>query len=287
MELFAKRNLSGISDLNNSVREVIMLTAVQYPELYSNIGKILTDFTDLTGITASNEYTIYSGLVGKVFDDKAALLSAYKTLADSKSNEGYKGGSTGGSGGGGGGGGGKNTNLTVGVSPDVSAIPAEITKKFKDLASVEWAYEAIVTLAGKNIINGKEAEIFAPHDAVTREEFVKILVCALNLQNETFENSFSDVKCDDWFVSYVNIAKNKNIVSGKGNGIFGVGEEISRQDMAVMIYNTLKYCGVEPPGRRTRLFGQRKHKRICKNGCCGALRNGCYKRQRRRNICTA
>lgn len=55
-----------------------------------------------------------------------------------------------------------------------------------------------------------------------------------------FENNFSDVSADDWFADVVNAAYKEGLVSGDGNGSFKPNDLISRQDMAIIIYNAAK-----------------------------------------------
>ncbi len=127
-------------------------------------------------------------------------------------------------------------------TPSVS-IPVAAEKKelpFADIDSVEWAHEAIIALKEAGIISGKAEGLFAPNDNVTREEFVKMLVLALGLEIST-DNApdFSDVNGDEWFAPYVYTAYNNGIVKGVGDG-FGVGANITRQDMAVMCARALE-----------------------------------------------
>ena len=120
----------------------------------------------------------------------------------------------------------------------------EIKARFIDLNTVDWAYEAIMSLADKGIINGKTENEFYPDWRITREEFVKLLVCSAGLENRQYtDGHFSDVNKNEWYSKYVNIAYENNICKGNGDGTFGAGSEITRQDMAVMIYNFLKADG--------------------------------------------
>lgn len=125
---------------------------------------------------------------------------------------------------------------------------------FADIDGVDWAVEAILGLADKGILNGKGEGLFKPHETVTREEFVKILIGAMNLSEMQYQNHFADVKDDDWFVKYVNIAYEAGIVRGIDAANFGVGTSISRQDMAVMLYNALQYKGSELGNADTAAF---------------------------------
>lgn len=156
-----------------------------------------------------------------------------------------------GSGGGGGGGGGTGSsgNSPSYSFPDRASSGAQanqplITDMFTDLDSVPWAKESINTLARMDIISGRTEDIFDPDAAVTREEFVKLLVLALGLQPAGASSNFDDVKDSDWFYPYVSRAYTDGIVTGISDVFFGTGSFISREDMATMVYRALDSNGL-------------------------------------------
>ena len=83
-------------------------------------------------------------------------------------------------------------------------------------------------------------KIFAPKDMVTRAEFVKMLVCAFEIHNTDAVSDFADCSNDAWYDSYVASAAEKGIVNGDTDGNFGVGRNITREDMSVLVYRILK-----------------------------------------------
>lgn len=111
---------------------------------------------------------------------------------------------------------------------------------FNDLASVSWAEKQILYLADRGIVNGKGNNHFDPNGYVTREEFVKMLVTAFNIHNVDAHSGFGDSDSAKWYDSYIASAANKGIVKGDNNGNFGVGENITREDMSVLVYRTLQ-----------------------------------------------
>lgn len=124
------------------------------------------------------------------------------------------------------------TPLPVIPPPPETDVPVNFT----DLGSAEWARESIVNLAKRGVISGYSDTIFAPDGLVTREEYAKMLVLAFDLKAENATCSFSDVSAGDWYYEYVAIASARGVVNGLGDGSFGVGSTITRQDMAVMTY---------------------------------------------------
>ena len=72
-----------------------------------------------------------------------------------------------------------------------------------------------------------------------------MLVEAANIEAEEGENIFADVLADAWYKPYVLIAKNFGVVNGVSDTEFGIGSNITRQDMAVMISRTIEKLGIE------------------------------------------
>lgn len=120
-----------------------------------------------------------------------------------------------------------------GISNEQIAPPK--TQSFKDVPQSHWAYEAVEDMAKSKVITGYADGSFQPDKAITREEFVKILLAGLSVTVQEGENVFSDVDANSWYADYVNTAYALGIVSGRGDGSFGTGEPITRQDMAVML----------------------------------------------------
>ena len=55
---------------------------------------------------------------------------------------------------------------------------------------------------------------------------------------------FTDAASDGWYLPYLGTAVEKGIVGGLGDGRFGIGMNISRQDMAVMVKRALDAKGI-------------------------------------------
>ena len=96
-----------------------------------------------------------------------------------------------------------------------------------------------------NPIAGKTKTEFCPNDSITREEFVKLLTAAFSLDVVGSGMQFEDVKETDWYYDYVRSAYYAEIVNGVSETLFGAGQPITRQDIAVMSYRAANISGVE------------------------------------------
>jgi hypothetical protein len=120
-------------------------------------------------------------------------------------------------------------------------------KTFPDVDKKSWAENYIETLASKLIINGKTDGTFAPAEEMTRAQFTVLLVKALGLPGEKYEQKFTDVKPTDWFNADGELAAaiKHGIITGKPDNRFAPNEKISRTQAAVMLHRAMKLSFVK------------------------------------------
>ena len=118
---------------------------------------------------------------------------------------------------------------------------------FDDMGEALWAQDMVHELAAKGIISKNEERMFRPMDSVTREEYVKMLVTVIGSHKADAKSTLSDVSADHWATSYIATAQQLGIVQGNADGTFGLGQKITRQDMAVMLYRTFQVLGIDLP----------------------------------------
>ena len=115
---------------------------------------------------------------------------------------------------------------------------------FNDLATTHWAYDSIMALYEKGIVNGTGENSFKPEGNVTREQYLAMLIRALGLTSEEKGASFTDVSEDAWYYDIIMTARNLGITDGYADGSFGVGRSITREEMAVMAYRSAEKAGL-------------------------------------------
>lgn len=123
-------------------------------------------------------------------------------------------------------------------------------KSFDDISEASWAEVYINYLQSRNVISGYGDGKVYPNAAVTREEFLKMLISAFDLElpeeeikseNEN-ENEivFIDVNNDEWYSEPIKTAVSLGIVYGISEDTFGIGMQITREDAAVMLYRAVE-----------------------------------------------
>ena len=222
-----QKEIKDAVELNANLYSQITLESVENFVGLSTVKNVINMFSPITKIDISGigDYKLNS-LCSKSYADCDELKKAIDNIKESGSTS---------SGGSSGGGGKYSAPTATGTNiGDREPIPNDI---YTDLDDVIWARNAIVTLSNKGILKGVGDNKFAPNALVTREEFVKMLVCAFGDKTQTAkEVNFSDVDPNEWYAEFVFAAVESGIVNGKGDGTFGVGENITRQDMAAMAY---------------------------------------------------
>ena len=128
---------------------------------------------------------------------------------------------------------------------DTDALNTEI---FTDLTGYEWAKDAIFDLYDKGIVSGVGNNQFAPGNNVTREQFIVMIMRAFEIEATETQSDFSDVLAGTYYQKYIATAKKAGIVNGISENVFGVGKNITRQDLAVMVKNAAEVKGITLQG---------------------------------------
>lgn len=228
------------------------MSSVELPESTSDEVELPTSINGVTVTWISNNLSVINSdgtLVKSRPSSATATLTATFACGDVYETKDYtltvKNTSSSGSSGGGGGGGRVIKSNAVQSVPTITQTPSVPTEKFTDLAGYQWANEAVYALHEKGIINGVSENLFAPQSNVKREEFAAMIVRLAELKATTFENVFSDVSESDWFFKELMAAYENGIVNGMNDGAFGVGVNITRQDIAVILCNLAKKYGID------------------------------------------
>ena len=134
--------------------------------------------------------------------------------------------------------------------PYIPHIP-EFPNPFVDVTAADWFYN-YVRLAFHNHLmvgTGTAPMTFSPHAPLTRAMAVTILFnMAQPASLADTNNLFSDVDLGSWYATPVIWASSLGIISGFGDGRFGPNENVTMQDLTVILNNYARTRGwVIPP----------------------------------------
>lgn len=233
-------NYNSLSEFNSNFEEALVLTTVRYADGFGYVRDVIKEFgNDLSLSVNKVNDDVARALVGNDYTVSTLESAILKAYGNSDSNiEGNSGSSSSK--------GGKVSGISTPAygGNTVDENPNRTTSKFNDLDGYEWAKEAVEALAERSVINGKAAGVFAPYDLISREEFVKIAMKTAGFSNISGEFEMDDVSENDWFYQDVKNAYLSGIISGVSSNLFGSGQPVTRQDMAVILYNVLKKKGI-------------------------------------------
>ena len=104
--------------------------------------------------------------------------------------------------------------------------------------------EAIAKLVALDTIEGYEDGTFKPENTITRAELATVITFILGLQDaadlaKDNPTRFSDVKVNEWYTGYINIAANENVIAGYPDGTFRPNEKVSYSEAVTMLVNSL------------------------------------------------
>ncbi|MBW4081681.1 Ig-like domain-containing protein [Paenibacillus sp. S150] len=117
------------------------------------------------------------------------------------------------------------------------------TRSFTDM-SKHWSYSIVSQLAAKNIIDSSYGSTFKPEQKITRSEFAVMLSRGLGLlgDRETAQR-FRDVQPSTQTGDYIGAAAKAGIITGNTDATFRPDDNITREQMAIMIIRAMEYTG--------------------------------------------
>ena len=107
-----------------------------------------------------------------------------------------------------------------------------------------WYGEAVAFVSARGIMSGTGGGKFEPLLTMTRAMAVSVLY-RLSGDTGSYLNVFSDVPEDAWYRDAAAWAAANGIVRGAGDGSFAPDAEVSREQLAVMLFNYAKTMGYD------------------------------------------
>ena len=86
-------------------------------------------------------------------------------------------------------------------------------------------------------MNGTSATTFEPQSPLSRAMVAQILYNRAGRPEVSGQPRFSDVSKDQWYYNAVQWASEQGIVSGIGDGKFAPNANVTREQLAMMLYN--------------------------------------------------
>ena len=114
---------------------------------------------------------------------------------------------------------------------------------FIDVRGDDWFYDDVAYVYENGLMNGTSETTFSPYISTTRGMIVTILY-RMEGKPAVFEACpFTDVKAGAYYERAIVWAAENGIVKGYGNGCFGPDDQITREQMAAILYRYAKNRG--------------------------------------------
>ncbi|MBE6032183.1 MAG: S-layer homology domain-containing protein, partial [Clostridiales bacterium] len=128
-----------------------------------------------------------------------------------------------------------------------SAGEGSLLQKFRDLKPGAWYEEGIQFVLERGLMNGTSEDLFSPNAPTTRGMIVTILwrMDGEPVYGQGKSGTFVDVPEYQWYTEAVEWAAANGIVTGYANGKFGAEDNITREQLAAILFRYAQYAGLE------------------------------------------
>ena len=132
------------------------------------------------------------------------------------------------------------------VTVEVTFLQGEATDlPFSDVTESDWFYDAVTYAYENGLMDGVGTGLFAPNSETTRAQLVTILHRLAGQPAPSGDSGFSDVETGTWYTDAVAWAAQNGIVNGVSDTQFAPGDDITREQLAVILYRYATYQGYD------------------------------------------
>ena len=123
-----------------------------------------------------------------------------------------------------------NGQVTVTVTFEQAPLP------FPDVTEGDWFYDAVRYAYETGLMDGVGDNLFAPNSQTTRAQLVTILHRLAGEPEPGGDSGFADVAAGTWYTDAVAWAAENGIVNGVSDTEFAPGDDITREQLAAILY---------------------------------------------------
>ena len=142
---------------------------------------------------------------------------------------------------------------------------------FRDVAENVWYSEAVRYVAENGLMEGYSSGQFGPNDNLTRAQLAQILHSKEGKPGVNYLLQFGDVAGGAWYTEAVRWAAAQGIVGGYEDGRFGPNDNITREQLAMMLW---RYAGSPAAAEELRFSDAEQISRYALDAMRWAVENG-------------
>ncbi len=118
-------------------------------------------------------------------------------------------------------------------------------KTFADVKQEDWFYNDVMFVFNNGIMTGTGENEFSPDTTLNRAMMITILH-RIDGDNSMYEKDiFNDVEKNSWYENAVNWGYENKIVTGTSENTFAPMNNLTREQLCVMLYNYTEHIGVK------------------------------------------
>ena len=129
------------------------------------------------------------------------------------------------------------TMVSIGTKEEVNKVT------FKDVKETSWYYDPVAYAVENGIMTGLNYDTFGPYDVLERSQLPVMLYRLEGEPEIEYTKKFTDVPDKKWYTNAILWANENGIVSGYTDSSYGVKDNITREQLAVMMYRYAVYKG--------------------------------------------
>lgn len=116
---------------------------------------------------------------------------------------------------------------------------------YRDVDTSAWYHEAVDYVLVNGLMSGYGNGVFGPNDHLSRAQLCQILYNKEGRPAVTGNSAFTDVANGAWYFDAVTWAAENGIVGGYGGGLFGPEDNITREQLAAILYRYAQAKGYD------------------------------------------
>ena len=131
---------------------------------------------------------------------------------------------------------------------------------YPDVSSSAWYYNAVKYCYDKEFIQGFDNGNFGPMQNIQRQDFVVIIARLAGANLSSYQSQtpkFKDVKKGAYYAGAVNWATANGIIAGYNSTTFGIGDPVTREQVATILYRYKKSPSVSNADSTLKKFSDR------------------------------
>lgn len=140
---------------------------------------------------------------------------------------------------------GKDQETGYGIVNARKAVGSVQSMNFDDVWSGLWYYDPVEFVFQRGLMTGMNQRSFGATQDMSRAQYVTMLYRMQASPYVEYQQQFADVNNGTFYSDPVTWASASRVVTGYENGLFGTSDQITREQMALMLYRYAGYLGLD------------------------------------------